>query len=109
MKCASSGIAGTYSTSSAVACDLGPMENYYLFRGDQIISHISRENTVMGAGNLHSQGKPGDVLVIMNNGWMMRCLWQKGTPDGRVAAWQNSPLTEDGVQRIRTLILLQNP
>ena len=109
MRCASSGIAGTYSISSAVACDLDPMEIYYLFRGDQIIGHTSRENSVMGAGSLHSQGKPGDVLVVMNNGWMLRYLWQKSTPDGRVAAWHSSPPSDDDRQRYRTLILLQNP
>ena len=97
------------STLSAVACDLDPMENYYLFRGDQIIGHTNYEKSALGAGSLHSQGKPGDVLVVMNNGWMLRYLWQKSSRDGRVAAWHNAPPSDDDIQRYRTLILLQNP
>ena len=83
------------------------MDKYYLFRGDTLVKKKVTWD-VLGAGDLHSHGKEGDVLIITaEQGDMLLFNWVSAAKGYITLPWVKQYPSFEELQRYRVLLLIQ--
>ena len=83
------------------------MDKYYLFRGDTLVKKKVTKD-VLGAGDLHSHGKEGDVLIITaEQGNVLLFNWASAAKSSTTLPWERQHPSFEELQRYRVLLLIQ--
>ena len=82
------------------------MSKYVLFRGDILVDKTDH-STSLDAGNLHDLGQPGDILVCIEYGRLMRFAWSRGRVARQEHYWVPKVTNTKTEAKYRMLILMQ--
>ena len=82
------------------------MSNYFLFRGETLVAKTDY-STSIGTGNLHNLGQPGDILVCIEYGRLMRFAWSRGRATRQERFWVPKVTNTKTEAKYRMLILMQ--